>query len=272
MENQDLYINQACTYGYNSGVKSKLSARESQKLLKYVTDTVYTYKDKVNLIIEFLMKNNIQVSPILINLSKEEDEERLKAFVVSFDERSKGGDKMRTIGKNIMELRKKAGLTQMEVVEKAGEIRTEATFNQAQLSNWEQDKTKPSGKNLELLAQILNCSVLDFYKVEGLTEEEYNKKEEEAKEKLKGTSQGKAYDLGFIYGNKYGLEEIKELVHNALTSKEDNKINIIIDYLTQKGEIITKEFSELLINENNYDNFISFVIGLSNGAIDKNKK
>lgn len=61
------------------------------------------------------------------------------------------------IGARLKEARDAAGLTQSELAKLVGVKGKQA------ISNWEHDLTRPNMETLELLAQHLNISVMDFY-------------------------------------------------------------------------------------------------------------
>lgn len=61
------------------------------------------------------------------------------------------------IGARLKEARDAAGLTQTELAKLVGVKGKQA------ISNWEHDLTRPNMETLELLAQHLNISVMDFY-------------------------------------------------------------------------------------------------------------
>ena len=66
----------------------------------------------------------------------------------------KGGEKL--IGKKILRLRKKAGLTQEALARKIGVGRCLVTA-------WELGKANPRVEKLKSLAKALNCNINDFF-------------------------------------------------------------------------------------------------------------
>ena len=133
------------------------------------------------------------------------------------------------IGQNILNLRKKNGLSQEELGEKVNVTRQT-------ISNWELEETSPNPEQLKLLSKVLNVSVDDLIdndlqnvvleKVK-LTE----KQQEKIKKILKGIL------IGFI--TILIIDIITFII--CLTGKigpfKETKTNNNVSYVIQEGEI-----------------------------------
>ncbi|MGE0494382.1 MAG: helix-turn-helix domain-containing protein [Vulcanimicrobiota bacterium] len=57
-----------------------------------------------------------------------------------------------SLGRTISDLRKKKGLTQVELAEKLG-------VHQSHITRWESDRVRPRQSTLANLAEVLDCSI-----------------------------------------------------------------------------------------------------------------
>ncbi len=180
------------------------------------------------------------------------------------------------VGDNIKKRRESLKLTQEEVVKEMQEYYKEAgeevgSFTQAQLSNWENNKSKPSLKNLNDLCIILDTTLdklleenqkKDFQNI--FISEGYNVAKRLKKVTNKNDITTKIYELQNIIKK----ENIDELIHffieiyiEAKKSIEDEISIILLDTIVNKKDSDTKE---------NFINYITmFEVGLHNGNVPK---
>ena len=59
------------------------------------------------------------------------------------------------IGKNLKKFRQSAGLTQQELADRLG-------LSRPTISSWEVNRTEPSMNDVQKIAGILNCSIIDL--------------------------------------------------------------------------------------------------------------